>query len=78
MVETSIQQALAKLTPRQPEGFIELAQALERTKLSERTFRETLKRGLLPVVRLKGGRRLLFHWPSLESALLRFQKGGIV
>jgi hypothetical protein len=30
----------------------------------------------IPSVRL-GGRRVLFHWPSIEAALLRKQKGGV-
>jgi hypothetical protein len=31
--------------------------------------------GKIPCVRL-GGRRILFHWPSVEAALLRHQHGG--
>jgi hypothetical protein len=31
--------------------------------------------GKIPCVRL-GGRRILFHWPSVEAALLRHQRGG--
>jgi hypothetical protein len=30
--------------------------------------------GKIPFVRL-GGRRILFHWPSVEAALLRYQRG---
>jgi hypothetical protein len=31
--------------------------------------------GKIPCVRL-GGSRILFHWPSVEAALLRHQRGG--
>jgi hypothetical protein len=45
--------------------------------LSPRTLRELIKRGLIPHIRMKGGRRLIFHGPSVNCAVLRFQKGGI-
>jgi hypothetical protein len=45
--------------------------------LSARTLRSEIKKGRIPAIRLPGGRRLLFHLPSVERALLRFQQGGI-
>jgi len=45
--------------------------------LSPRTLRALIKQGLIPHIRMKGGRRLIFHGPSVNRALLRFQKGGI-
>jgi hypothetical protein len=35
------------------------------------------KAGTIPSIVLKGGRRRYFHIPSVDAALLRFQKGGV-
>jgi hypothetical protein len=35
------------------------------------------KAGSIPSIVLKGGRKRFFHIPSVEAALLRFQKGGL-
>ena len=43
---------------------------------SERTLRELVKRRVIPAVRPPGSRKLAFHLPSVEAALLRHQKGG--
>lgn len=42
-----------------------------------RTLRSLLKKKILPVVRPPGTRKLGFHLPAVEAALLRQQKGGI-
>jgi hypothetical protein len=42
----------------------------------ERTLRELVKRKIIPSVRPPGSRKLAFHIPSVEAALLRFQRGG--
>jgi len=42
----------------------------------QRTIRTLVKRGLIPCVRLPGTRKLNFHIPSVEAALLRYQEGG--
>ena len=60
-----------------PAGFIDFAGLLANVPLGERTLRSEIKKGHLPAIRLPGGRRLLFHLPSVEAALLRFQRGGI-
>ena len=39
----------------------------------ERTLRELVKRKILPVCRPPGTRKLAFHLPSVEAALLRHQ-----
>ena len=43
----------------------------------ERTLRDLRKRGLIPSIRPPGSRKLAFHLPSVDAALLRFQRGGI-
>lgn len=59
-----------------PLGLLDLAGLAARVPLGERTLREEIKKRRIPSIRLPGGRRLLFHWPSVEAALLRYQRGG--
>jgi predicted DNA-binding transcriptional regulator AlpA len=56
-------------------GFIDQKQLLARLPISRRTLFNWRTTGKIPCVRL-GGRRILFHWPSVEAALLRHQHGG--
>lgn len=56
-------------------GFINEKELLKRLPVSRRTLFNWRATGKIPFVRL-GGRRVLFHWPSVEAALLRKQQGG--
>jgi hypothetical protein len=56
-------------------GFIDEKELLKRLPVSRRTLFTWRTTGKIPFVHL-GGRRVLFHWPSIEAALLRNQKGG--
>jgi hypothetical protein len=56
-----------------PLGIIDFAALENRVPLSPRTLRDLIKQGEIPVIRFRGRRRLLFHWPSVENALLRLQ-----
>jgi len=56
-------------------GFINEKELLKRLPVSRRTLFSWRTTGKIPFVRL-GGRRVLFHWPSIEAALLRKQRGG--
>lgn len=58
-------------------GFFGFQQLCSEVPLSPRTLRQLIKDEILPAIRVKGGRRLIFHGPSVERALLRFQKGGL-
>jgi hypothetical protein len=60
-----------------PTGFLDFRRLLDFVPLGERTLRDLIKRGIIPHIRVKGGRRLLFHTESVERALVRFQRGGI-
>lgn len=60
-----------------PPAFLDFRGLLGAVPLGERTLREEIKRKRIPAIRLPGGRRLLFHLPSVQKALLRFQEGGI-
>jgi len=59
-------------TPAGGAGFINQKQLLARLPISRRTLFNWRTTGKIPCVRL-GGRRILFHWPSVEAALLRHQ-----
>jgi len=62
-------------TPSSETGFIDQKQILARLPISRRTLFNWRTSGKIPCVR-PGGRRILFHWPSVEAALLRHQQGG--
>ena len=62
-------------TPPGAAGFIDQKQLLAWLPISRRTLFNWRTSGKIPCVRL-GGRRILFHWPSVEAALLRYQHGG--
>jgi hypothetical protein len=55
-------------------GFIDEKQLLARLPVSRRTLFSWRVSGKIPHVKI--GRRVLFHWPSCEAALLRRQRGG--
>jgi len=57
------------------EGFIDADELLRRVPFSRGTLRNRMKAGKLPYIRLDG-RKLCFHCPSVEQALLRAQRGG--
>lgn len=60
-----------------PPGFLNFDQLCAAVPLSARTLREEIKKRRIPAIRLPGGRRVLFHFESVEKALLRFQRGGV-
>jgi excisionase family DNA binding protein len=47
-------------------------EVIDRLRISRRTLHEHVKRGKLPAIKL--GARVLYHWPSVLSALLRNQR----
>jgi hypothetical protein len=57
-----------------PAGFINEAECLRRVPVSRRTWFSWRLAGKVPTI--KCGRRSLYHWPSVEAALLRMQRGG--
>jgi hypothetical protein len=61
--------------PSSAAGFLNQKQLLARLPISRRTLFNWRMTGKIPCVRLDR-RRLLFHWPSVEAALLRHQQGG--
>lgn len=57
-------------------GFIDFAVLQSRVPLCERALREAVRKGLIPSILLPGARKRLFHWPSVEAALRRHERGG--
>lgn len=55
-----------------PSGFIDQRELLRRVPISLRTLRTWRLNGVIP--ELKVNRRTLFHWPSVETALLNLQR----
>lgn len=51
-----------------PDGFLDFAGLRTRVPLSERTLRNLLANGVIPHIRVPGGRRILFDWPSVEKS----------
>ena len=59
----------------QPSGeIITQRELLKRLPVSRRTVNNWRDRGLIPTIQL--GAKLLFHWPSVQAALLRHQRSG--
>ncbi len=56
------------------QGFIGEAEILKRLPFGRGTLFNYRKSGKIPSIVL--GRRVLFHWPSVEQAILRMQRGG--
>ncbi len=76
MVEAIIDEATAKASPPTPfTDFLGLVRHLP--MYGSRTLRNLVKRKIIPSVRPPGTRKLGFFLPSVEAALLRFQRGGI-
>jgi len=61
-----------KQTPSGEADFINQKQLLAWLPISRRTLFNWRTTGKIPCLRM-GGRRILFHWPSVEAALLRHQ-----
>lgn len=57
-----------------PKTFLDEKQLLARLPISRRTAFTWIKDGKIPCVKIC--RRKLFHWPSVEAALLRLQRGA--
>jgi hypothetical protein len=70
-----------QLTDQQPApasgdaNFLGEKQLLTRIPISRRTAFNWIEAGKLPCEKI--GRRKLFHWPSVEAALLRQQRNGV-
>ena len=69
MVTDAIQTA-----PASQEKFLSENELLNRLPICRRTAFNWIKQGKLPVIAI--GRRKLYHWPSVQNALLRIQRGG--
>jgi hypothetical protein len=55
--------------------FIDFAELSRHIPLCERTLRQAIRDGRIPSIRLPGARRIIFHYESVQAALLRMQRG---
>ena len=60
--------------PAAPKEFLTTEELLAKLPVCRKTLFSYCAKGKLPSVKL--GRRVLFHWPSVQAALLRQQRGG--
>ena len=75
-VDKNIREAAG--TPSAPATFLDFPGLVRYLPMyRERKLRELVKLKIVPTLRLPGTRKLAFHLPSVEAALVRFQKGGI-
>ena len=58
-----------------PKAFIDTREMLKRLPVSRRTLYDWERAGKLPVTQI--GSKKLYHWNSVEAALLRMQKGTV-
>ena len=59
-----------------PPGFLDEKQLLsDKLPISRRTLFNWERQGKIPVIKIN--RRKLYHWASIEAALLRQQRGGV-
>jgi hypothetical protein len=65
---------IQQTTPASATNFIDESEMLKRIPISRGTLFNWRKSGKIPSVKI--GRRCLYHYPSIESALLRMQSGG--
>lgn len=56
------------------EDFLTTEELLAKLPICRKTLFTYCEKGDLPSVKI--GRRVIFHWPSVQSALLRQQRGG--
>jgi hypothetical protein len=57
-----------------PEEFIDELECLRRVHVSRRTWFTWRRAGKIPTIKL--GRRTIYFWPNVQTALLRLQRGG--
>jgi hypothetical protein len=69
----AIPQQLEPRSDRENKAFLDEKELLARLPICRRTAFNWIQQGKLPCVKI--GRRKIFHWPSVEAALLRLQRG---
>jgi hypothetical protein len=72
-----IEQIPTPATPPAPPigDFIDTPELLRRLPVCRKTLNNWRQANKLPYIQA-GGRRVLYHWPSVQNALLRQQRGG--
>lgn len=73
-IKSSGSQLVAEIPTKSISDIISETECLQRIPVSRRTWFEWRTAGKIPTIKI--GRRCLYHWPSVEAALLRMQRGG--
>jgi hypothetical protein len=68
--------ALVENQPAASSDWLTELDMLREIPVCRRTLKQWRDDGTLPFVRLPGSRRIIYHRKTVESALLRHQKGG--
>lgn len=55
------------------DGFLNEEAILVMVPICRRSLHEYRKKGIIPSIKL--GRRTLYHWPAVQAALLRLERG---
>ena len=66
---------VAQTPPGETAGFIDSGEMLKRIPVCLATLQNWRRAGNIPFI-TGPGRRVLYHWPTVEQALLRMQRGG--
>ena len=48
----------------------------QRLPYGTRRLRDLVKKGIIPSIRLPGGRKRLFDWTTVRASLKRYERGG--
>jgi hypothetical protein len=76
VIDQPTQPAIDEAKPeKQFGGFPELMELVP--NFSDRSLRKLIQDGVIPHIRPPGGRKFLFHLPSVIAALKRMQRGGL-
>jgi hypothetical protein len=68
---------LSKPLESEPDRFVTAKELLEQVlPVGRGRLRRMCQSGLVPYIKPNGGRKLLFHIPSVKDALLRLQRSG--
>lgn len=62
------------VTSGETHGFLNDEQLRERIPICRRTLASWRRKGKIPFIKI--GARVLYDWPSVQSAILRLQRGG--
>lgn len=63
--------------PPPPRGFMNAEEVAPLLKMTTRTLWRKVRDGIIPAIRTPNGRAVVFEWPAVHAAYLRYQRGGV-